>query len=108
MHVAMFSGGHTSSVHSSSFFPAFSLFSSFALFFFTCPFPCRMHFVLLWGAPCDLSSFVYLGHARKLLLLRMHFATLFYAFLAPLPSAYVSHVFYLFSRWALVFLYPAR
>ena len=67
-----------------------------------------MNFVLLRVAPCDLSSFVCFGHARKLLLLRMHFAGLFFfAFLAPLPSAYMSHVFYLFSGWALVFLYSA-
>ena len=38
----------------------------------------------------------------------MHFANLFFAFLGPLPSAYMSHVFYLFSRWTMVFLYPAR
>ena len=99
--------GAGTQVHSSSLFPAFSLFSCFALFFFTCPYSCRMHFLLLWGAPCDLSFFVCSGHTRKLLLLRMHFATLFFAFLAPLPSAYMSLVFYLFSCRALVFLYPA-
>ena len=99
----MFWGGHIR-----SFIPAFSLFSCFVFFFFTCPFPCRMHFVLLWGAPCDLFSFVCLGHARKLPLLRVHFANLFFSFLSPLRSAYMSHVFHIFSRWALVFLYPAR
>ena len=48
-----------------SFIPASSLFSCFAFFFVTLsslvplfpfPFPCRTPFVLLWGAPCVLSS----------------------------------------------------
>ena len=96
-------------LHSSCFFPAFSLFPCFALFFFTCSFPCRMHFVMLWGAPCDLSPFVCLGHVRKLLLLGMHFATLSFAFLASLPSAYMCSMFFTyFLVGPLVFLYPAR
>ena len=64
-------------VHSSSFFPDFSLFSCFVPLHVPSLVACSFCCLCLLH---DLSSFVCLSHARKLLLLRMQFATLLISF----------------------------
>ena len=98
-------------VPSRSFFPAFSLFSCFALSFITChcvqscplvpsSFPSSLALCVALGRSlCPLlyactfppspfartqAFFVCLGHALKLLFLRVHFTTLSFSFLVPL------------------------